>query len=83
VLRARVDPASSPGPLLAARDDNSVITEAVVDERPEVIAGFTPEYPDLLRQAGVEGTVVVEVVVDTAGHAEPGSLRVVRSTRLR
>jgi protein TonB len=80
VLRSRVDPAPVLGPSIPVRDDNSVIAEGAVDERPEVISGFTPEYPDLLRQAGIEGTVIVEAVVDTGGHAEPGSIRVVRST---
>ena len=40
----------------------------------------TPQYPDILRQAGVEGDVLVTFVVDTTGKAEPNSLKVLRST---
>ncbi len=37
----------------------------------------TPRYPDMLRQAGVSGTVMIEFVVDTLGHVENGSGSVV------
>ena len=59
---------------------NDLEIEAVVDEKPERINTLTPDYPDLLRQAGIEGTVVVEVIIDTTGNAEPSSLRIVQST---
>jgi protein TonB len=53
----------------------------VVEERPEVVPGtcLAPRYPELLRQAGLTGSVVLEFVLDTLGRAERGSLRVVRS----
>jgi protein TonB len=55
--------------------------EAVVEERPEVVAGscIAPRYPEILRQAGIEGRVLIEFVIDTLGRAERGSLRVVNS----
>jgi protein TonB len=52
----------------------------LVEERPERIGGPEPRYPEMLRQAGIEGQVVVECVIDTSGRAEPGSIRVVSST---
>jgi protein TonB len=61
-------------------DPGQAFIEAAVDEKPEVISKFAPEYPDLLRQAGIEGSVTIEVIIDTLGRAEPGSLRVVQST---
>ena len=50
-------------------------------EKPVVAApgSAQPRYPEMLRQAGVEGAVEVEFVVDTLGRAEPGSLRILRS----
>src|SRR5512143_279049 len=53
--------------------------ESVVEDRPELLAAPVPPYPALLREARVEGLVTIEVVVDTTGRAEPGSLRVVQS----
>jgi len=35
-------------------------------------------YPEELRARGVQGRVVVAAVIDTAGHAEPGSIKVVQ-----
>lgn len=50
----------------------------VVEQPPTLLAHPAPRYPELLRQAGIEGTVLVEVVLDTLGRVEPGSMRVVR-----
>jgi TonB family protein len=49
---------------VAARDPNS--------------AG--PNYPDALREQGVQGEVLVEFTVDTTGRADPGSFAVVQSS---
>src|SRR5207245_2945277 len=61
-------------------DPGQAFAEAVVDEKPDLISKFSPDYPDLLRQAGIEGNVVIEVIIDTTGHAEPHSLRIIQST---
>ena len=55
--------------------------EAVVEERPEAISGtcIQPRYPEILRQAGIEGRVMFEFVIDTLGRAERNSLRVVNT----
>jgi TonB family protein len=36
-------------------------------------------YPRLLREAEIEGEVMVEAIIDTLGRAEPTSLRVVQT----
>jgi periplasmic protein TonB len=56
--------------------------EAVVEDRPEMIQGTCtpPVYPPILQQAGVEGRVLAEFVIDTLGRAERASLRFVSST---
>ena len=61
-------------------DPGQAFIEAVVDEKPERVSSPPLDYPDLLRQAGIEGNVVVEVIIDTTGHAEPSSLRIIQST---
>jgi TonB family protein len=40
----------------------------------------SPRYPQILRQAGVEGEVLVQFVVDTDGRAEPATFKVLRSS---
>ena len=40
----------------------------------------TPAYPDILRQAGVEGEALVTFVVDTSGRVDISTFKVVRST---
>lgn len=54
--------------------------EAVVDEKPEIISSPPLHYPDILRHAGIEGTVLVEAIIDTTGRAEPASIRIVQSS---
>ena len=61
-------------------DPGQAFIEAVVDEKPERVSNPPLDYPDLLRQAGIEGNVIIEVIIDTTGRAEPNSLRVVQST---
>ncbi len=47
---------------------------AAVDDPPVLLAGPPLAYPDVLRRAGIEGTVLVQVVIDTLGRSEPGSV---------
>jgi hypothetical protein len=39
-----------------------------------------PNYPDALREQGVQGEVLVEFTVDTTGRADPGSFAVVEAS---
>jgi protein TonB len=39
-----------------------------------------PRYPQLLRDAGVEGATLVRFVVDTLGRVEQGTVKIVEST---
>ena len=50
-------------------------------EKPVVPApGNTgPRYPEMLKSANVEGTVLAQFVVDTTGRVEPGSFKVLKS----
>ena len=50
------------------------------EERPEVLTGPLPAYPDLLRQAGIQGQVVLEALVDTTGRVQAASILVVSAT---
>jgi protein TonB len=54
--------------------------EAQVDDPVAPVNIPKPRYPPVLQQAGVSGRVEVTYVVDTLGHAEPASWKVLRST---
>lgn len=58
---------------------NQVFMESVVEERPEVLSGPQLQYPDLLRQAAIQGRVLVQAIIDTSGRAEPPSVKVIQS----
>lgn len=47
---------------------------------PEVLSGPLPTYPELLRQAGVEGQVVLEARVDSTGRVQAGSIATVAAS---
>jgi protein TonB len=55
---------------------DQVYLEAVVEERPERLSGPPVQYPEILRQAGVQGRVIVQAVIDTTGRAIPSTVRV-------
>src|SRR5437899_78712 len=59
--------------------DRDVRTESMVDERPMFLSGPPLEYPNLLRQAGIHGRVLVRAIIDTTGRAEPASVQVIES----
>jgi protein TonB len=63
------------GPVLA-----ETFLDAEVDERVQQISIPTPRYPPVMQQAGIQGRVELQYVVDTTGHAEPGSVKVLRSS---
>jgi protein TonB len=46
-----------------------------VDQRPSISRRVTPEYPARAKRMNVEGTVVVELVVDAAGLPRESSVR--------
>ena len=47
---------------------------------PEVLTGPMPTYPDLLRQAGIQGHVVLEAVVDSTGRVLSDSILLVSAS---
>jgi bla regulator protein BlaR1 len=49
-------------------------------ELPERVSFPPPEYPRLLLQAGIEGTVLTAFVVGTDGRAEPGTIQILESS---
>ena len=79
VPRFTFDPPHNSGPLLAGTTSGNgdPIDVSLAEEQPMLLAGPVPAYPDLLRQAGIQGRVMLEAVVDTLGHVEPGSIVVV------
>ena len=62
------------------REDNTYFEFQV--EKPVMQApnSPTPQYPDILRQAGVEGEALVSFVVDTTGRADVASFKIIRTT---
>jgi protein TonB len=56
------------------------LTEPFVEQVVVALPGTAPRYPDMLRQAGVEGDVRAQFVVDTLGRVELGSVRVLEAT---
>ena len=40
----------------------------IVEHKPRLVRAVQPEYPELARAAGIEGKVVVSMVVDTLGN---------------
>ncbi|MCZ6917662.1 MAG: TonB family protein [Gemmatimonadetes bacterium] len=61
-------------------DFSQTFNEAAVDERPERISGPMARYPEMLRQAGIEGVVLLEFVIDTSGHVERETIKILSST---
>jgi TonB family protein len=61
-------------------DLSQTFTEAAVDTLPERLSGPLPRYPEMLRQAGIEGSVRLEFVIDTTGSVEEESIKVLQAS---
>lgn len=59
---------------------NGLASDATVDTPVRAIADQPPRYPELLRSAGISGSVTIRFVVDTTGRAELSSVRVIESS---
>jgi TonB family C-terminal domain len=58
----------------------SAVDEHLVDRAPRLLGrALEPSYPASLREAGVQGRVVVQFVVDTLGRAELADLQVIET----
>jgi protein TonB len=57
-----------------------VFTEAELDDPVQPISQPTPRYPPVMQSAGIAGRVEMEYIVDTTGHSEPASVKVLKST---
>lgn len=68
------------GRALAANSDQPFFEFQVEKPVQALPGGAQPRYPDILRQAGVEGEVLAQFVVDTSGRAEMVSYKVLKTT---
>ena len=58
----------------------SVLDEGQVERVAQLLTAVTPRYPDRMRAMGLEGRVVVQFVIDTAGRVEAEGVRVLEAT---
>jgi protein TonB len=56
-----------------------VYAEDLVEEKPSVLSAPPPPYPDVLKQAGIQGRVLLQAIIDSTGRAESNSVRILQS----
>ena len=79
-LQQRFDPKDYSGSgVEGGLSRNDVYAEALVEERPALLSAPPPIYPALLKQAGIQGRVILPAVIDTMGRVEPASVRIMKS----
>jgi TonB family protein len=57
-----------------------VFLEAQLDDPVQVISQPTPRYPPVLASAGITGRVEMQFIVDTTGHVEASSFKVMKTS---
>lgn len=55
-------------------EEDEIIEFIAVQEKPEIIKKVSPHYPELARKAGIEGLVVVKIVIDKNGDVETAEI---------
>jgi periplasmic protein TonB len=56
-----------------------VFMDSIVQQKPEMLSHPPLRYPEQLRQAGIEGRVVVRLIVDATGQVEPTAVKIIKS----
>ena len=64
----------------APRPDNTYVESEVDKPVSQAPNSAAPVYPDILRQAGVEGEALVSFVVDTTGRVDLATFKVIRAS---
>ena len=56
-----------------------VYLESLVEEKPSVLSATPATYPELLKQSGIQGRVLLQAIIDSSGRAEPNSVKVLQT----
>jgi periplasmic protein TonB len=64
------DAGASPAPAEPGDDSNAPLSADRVAHPPEIETYVVPEYPQMARKRGVEGRVLLSVVIDASGKVE-------------
>lgn len=67
----------------SAQTDSTRLPQDPDVEPPVLVSVLRPAFPRELQRLGIEGHVIVEVIVDTLGRPDRRSVRIVRSTDRR
>jgi len=63
-----------------APPERGVFVQAAVDDLPEQVSCPSLRYPPTMRQAGIEGSVLLQFVVETDGRVKPETVETIQST---
>ena len=62
------------------RPGTQVLTESEVDDPPSLLAAGPLRYPQVLREAGISGSVTLSFIIDTDGRVEEQGVEVLAAT---
>lgn len=66
-----LDTATAPSPVYGGDDS--------LTQKPALLMGPPLHYPEELQHRGIQGRVMVQLIIDTLGHAEPASIQFLTS----
>lgn len=67
----------------SASADTSLVDQRALERRPRMVGLLRrPRYPQALRQAGIQGRVLLDAIIDRDGFIEPQSIRAVQTTHM-
>jgi TonB family protein len=79
-VTVRADPSAPPGPPTPVSDGQTYFEFQVEQSAKPEPGNVAPRYPDALRQANVEGEVLMQFVVDINGLPLPQTFKVLKSS---
>jgi TonB family protein len=83
LIEVPVEFSAASQPAITLHIAGDVYGEAQVQERPHLTSGPALNYPAPLLFSRISGRVIIQVVIDTTGRVEDGTMRVIESSDAR
>lgn len=55
-------------------EEEEILEFFMVEQKPEIVKQVPPEYPEVARKAGIQGAVIVKVLIGTQGQVEEATV---------
>ena len=64
----------APGESAEISEEEEILEFFMVEEKPKILKQVPPQYPEVARKAGIQGSVILKVLIGTQGQVEQATV---------